>query len=130
MQKINEEIELQAFFLSEPEPGLHFIKTKPIVITVEHYEELYTEQLCRSGNKKIFVLVDTGSVKMFTRKAVIYAEKASNQSYCALGLVVQTHVASMVVNFLLSIMKTQYPIKTFSDFEEAKNWLKKIKNMQ
>lgn len=130
MENQNNEIELTGFYLKPLEPTLHFVRCKPLVITEIHYQELLTTQMKLSGNQKIFALVDVGSVKMVTRSAIQYASVASGKTCWASAFVVQTPIARMVFSFIMSIIKTEYPIKAFSDFESAKQWLNELKNQQ
>ena len=128
MENNNKETELSEFFLTGLEPDLHHVVCKDVVLTKNGYEELFNAIMLLSGNKKVRMLCDLRSVKMITREGGQYARTAFADCLSAAGMVAQTPVARMVITFFLVVMKPEFPVKVFSDFESAEAWLKQLKN--
>lgn len=130
MKVKSEEIELAGFFLREMEPDIYFIVCKNVVMTKDYYEELFNAIIRLSGNKKVGLIVDLRSIKMVTYDGGQYARKAFTECLWGAAMVAQTSIARMVVNFFMSVMKPDFPMKAFNDFNSAKKWLIQLKNEQ
>lgn len=122
------EIELEGFYFSEIEPGLHKVVCKDIVLTKDHLEELYQTQINLSDSKKVAMLVDMRSVKMFTREGGNYARLNAPSYILGAAMIAQTSIARMVINFFIYVMKPEFPLMVFSDFETATKWLIQLRN--
>ncbi|MCF8077040.1 MAG: hypothetical protein K9K87_12850 [Desulfotignum sp.] len=63
-----------AFYLNGLGPELHLVVCKNIVISKDHYEELVNRQKLLSENKKVGMIGDLRSSKMFTYNGGQYAK--------------------------------------------------------
>lgn len=130
MKTKNEQIELAAFFVTELEPELHMVTCKPVFINQQQFEELFKTEMLLSGNKKVQLIAELGSLQGFSIDTANYARDAGADCYTANAMIVRTSIAKMVINFFINVTKPKYPIKIFSDIESAKAWLDQLKNEQ
>lgn len=124
------EMELEGFFFSEMEPGLHKVVCKDIILTKNHLQELHQTQIGRAGNKKVAMLVDLRSVKMFTLEGGNYAKQNAPTYIMGAAMVAQTYIARMVIDFFINVLKPEFQLRVFSDFETASNWLIQLRHNQ
>lgn len=126
MEDTSKITELTAFINHELEDNIHLVIVRDMVLTKAHYEELFDIQMKLSGNKKIGMIVDPRSVKMLTREAGIYARNKIPDIMWGVVVMPKTDIARMIVTFFIKVMKPTFPIRTFLDLNEAKNWLKEM----
>ncbi|WP_200977217.1 STAS/SEC14 domain-containing protein [Echinicola sp. 20G] len=82
-----------------------------------------------ANGKKIPVLVDITETKGGSKECRDYyaSEEAANiQSACA--MLVESSLSKLIGNFFLGLNKTKFPLKLFSDKNEAIYWLQNFLN--
>lgn len=97
-----------------------------ILIDLEGMKEAYKEYGVFTGNKRLKRLVVAGRHTDLTKEARKYGEKENERrkdTCVAEAMVVYTFVQKMIANFYLKYIKDLYPTKSFTDIEQAREWL-------
>jgi hypothetical protein len=97
-----------------------------MVFDVEGIQAAYKEYDEFTGGKRLKRLVIAGKKSEMSKEARKFGESENERrkSNCiAEAMVVYTFVQKMCTNFYLKYMHEIYPAKSFTDIEEAREWL-------
>lgn len=103
--------------------GILYSKSKSPTRTLENIKRNIEFVKSITNNKKVCLLVyltPSGKPNKTTRDYV--AEQLPN-IYSAMAIVSKSGLGKMVMNFIFKLNKPTIPMKTFSNKEDAKQWL-------
>lgn len=70
-------------------------------------------------------IVDFSNVKHITKEAREYfTQDRASENLTAIAAVINSPVGKIMVNFFLNINKPPYPVKIFTDYDKAYEWIK------
>jgi hypothetical protein len=85
----------------------------------------FRKQVC--GGQVYPGLVDISLVKEVTKEARKYfSSQEAGEGMSALAVVIDNPVSKMMANFFLRFNRPSYPFRFFSNYQEAKTWLKSL----
>jgi hypothetical protein len=97
-----------------------------ITVTLEDIKQAYEDYDAYAGGRRLKRLVISGKNTEITKDARRYGEQENEKrkdNCIAEAMVVYTFVQKMVTNFYLKYIKDLYPTKSFTNIEEAREWL-------
>ncbi len=92
--------------------------------TVEEAKKTMEELRKITGGKKICLLSDSTHSTPLNKEMRDYAAEVMPEIAKAVAVISRSAVGKMAANLFFSIKKQPFPVKMFSDENEAKEWLK------
>lgn len=92
--------------------------------TVEEAKITMIEFTKFTGGKKVCLLSDSTDAAPANKEMRDYAAEVVPQIAKAVAVISRSAVGKMAANLFFSIKKQPYPVKMFTDENEAKKWLK------
>lgn len=80
-----------------------------------------------SNNKKVPLLIFLSNSPMPDKEARKFATEQLPNVYTAMAMVSKAKLAQFIMNVLFKFNKPPIPMKNFSNYEEAKQWLQQYK---
>lgn len=103
--------------------------TKPITVDIPHVIEIkdILRKIRDEGNPDIYVIIELGKVKGFTKDARAHVSNETDEPAKALALVASSAISRIIGNFLIGLNKPPIPVKIFTDKDKAIQWLKNLR---
>ena len=92
--------------------------------TVEEAKKTIEEFKKITGGKKVCLLSDSTDSTPLSKEMRDYAAEVIPEIAKAIAIISRSAVGKMAANLFFSIKKQPYPVKMFTDENEAKEWLK------
>ncbi len=109
--------------------GVVWIQVKDdSIVSVEDMQELLKACVKLSGSRKYYSIVDV-RVNAGANHGVTdyYAKNEYNQYRYADAFIINTLAMRLLVNFYMTFNQPSVPAKTFSDPEQARQWIEELK---
>lgn len=111
------------------EDGIMMIEFKMSKFLLEHAQTVVRTRVNASAGKSYPLLVDARKVNSITKEARDYfATDEGSELVNASALLLGSAVNKFLGNFFLQISKPKIPLRLFTDFSEAKSWLKQFRD--
>jgi len=92
--------------------------------TLEHAKENIASLISYNEAKGKPLLLDFSNIQSQTREArEYYASDESNKAVSAVAVVTNTLIGNLIGNFFIGLNKSSFPLRLFTNVEEAKQWL-------
>ena len=92
--------------------------------TVEEVKKTIEEFKKITGGKKVCLLSDSTDSSPANKEMRDFAAEVIPEIVKAIAIISRSAVGKMAANLFFSIKKQSYPVKMFTDENEAKEWLK------
>ena len=92
--------------------------------TIEEAKKTMIDFLKITGGRKVCLLSDSTDSPPADKEMRDYAAEVIPEVAKAVGIISRSAVGKMAANLFFSIKKQPYPVKMFTDENEAKEWLK------
>lgn len=110
------------------EDGIMVIQFLVDKFLLEHAQLVVHTRIAASNGKSYPLLVDARKVSSITKEARDYfATDEGSELVNASALLLGSAVNKFLGNFFLQISKPKIPLRLFTDYEEAKSWLKQFR---
>ncbi len=105
--------------------GVLIVTYKPnILITLKHAKEIVATRLAFTGGKKMPILIlNQGIIKMDKDARDYLASAEGIEGLACAAILINSNFISITVNFFLTVTKPKLLVKTFTDKQEALQWL-------
>ena len=89
--------------------------------------ELINHQAALAAGDNRPLLVNFGKIKSIDRNARAYfGGRQAEKNVTASALVITSHIGRVIGNFMLGLNKPPYPVRLFTNEDEALTWLKEF----
>ncbi len=103
---------------------LYSVSKKVPQPTIEEAKNVMKDFLILTGGKKVCMLSDNTNATPMNKEMRDYYAEVIPQVLKAVAIISRSAVGKMTANVFFSINKQPYPVKLFTDENEAKEWLK------
>jgi hypothetical protein len=114
--------EIADYWLSEE--GILYSYSKSPVRTVKNISENIALVKQITGNKKVPLLIYLSNSPVPDKETRKFSTEQLPNVYTAMAMVSKPGLAKFIMNILFSLKKPPIPMKSFTDDEEAKKWLR------
>jgi hypothetical protein len=95
-----------------------------ILITLKHAKEIVASRIAfMDGNDMPILILNQGIIKMDKDARDYLASAEGIKGLKCAAILINSNFISITVNFFLKVTKPKLLVKTFTDKEEALNWL-------
>lgn len=95
-----------------------------ILITLKHAKEIVASRIAfMEGNDMPILILNQGIIKMDKDARDYLASAEGIKGLKCAAILINSNFISITVNFFLKVTKPKLLVKTFTDKEEALNWL-------
>jgi len=111
-------------FIAGPPPLVRVVLKAGMNIEGEHIQALHDIFLARTDGPAI-VLIDSRAIASMTKAARELAAGDHIAPYVRrLAVLIDGPVSSMINNFFIRVSRPRYPVRTFTDEQDALGWLR------
>jgi hypothetical protein len=114
--------EIADYWMSEE--GILYSYSKSPVRTVKNISENIALVKQITGNKKVPLLIYLSNSPVPDKETRKFSTEQLPNVYTAMAMVSKPGLAKFIMNILFSLKKPPIPMKSFTDDEEAKKWLR------
>jgi len=114
--------EIADYWLSDD--GLLYSYSKSPVRTVKNITENIQLVKQITGNKKVPLLIYLSNSPVPDKETRKFSTEQLPNVYTAMAMVSKPGLSKFIMNLLFSLKKPPIPMKSFTDDQEAKEWLK------
>jgi len=114
--------EIADYWLSDD--GLLYSYSKSPVRTVKNITENIQLVKQITGNKKVPLLIYLSNSPVPDKETRKFSTEQLPNVYTAMAMVSKPGLSKFIMNLLFSLKKPPIPMKSFTDDQEAKKWLK------
>ncbi len=93
--------------------------------TLEETRQSVEEFKKITGNKKVCMLADVTNSTETTKEVRDYAAEELPKMIKAIAMLSKSALGKMLANLFFSVKSQPYPVKMFTDEQEARTWLRK-----
>jgi len=117
--------EIADYWLSDD--GLLYSYSKSPVRTVKNITENIQLVKQITGNKKVPLLIYLSNSPVPDKETRKFSTEQLPNVYTAMAMVSKPGLSKFIMNLLFSLKKPPIPMKSFTDDQEAKEWLKQYR---
>lgn len=110
----------------EVEPGIFYAASKSTDRTVESIGENVALVKSLNQHKPVKLIIQIAKSKVPDKATRAFAAKELPLTYSAMAMITSNKLAGFIINLIYGLKKPPIPIKSFSTFEEAYNWIAKM----
>jgi len=114
--------EIADYWLSDD--GILYSYSKSPVRTVKNITENIQVVKQITGNKKVPLLIYLSNSPVPDKETRKFSTEQLPNVYTAMAMVSKPGLSKFIMNLLFSLKKPPIPMKSFTDHQEAKEWLK------
>ncbi len=103
--------------------GIMYSNSKPGARTIAIMEDYISFIKKITGNKKVFILTDMSAATPMDKETRAYSAIHLPELYSAMAIVSETPLGQLIGNIFIQLESQPYPLKIFTDQQEALTWL-------
>lgn len=118
------ETEVQTLWFDDD--GILCGRSKDFPRTLQNQRQTYDLIRKISGNKKVCYLSEVTRIQAPDKETREFVVAESSNLFKAVAVISDSFVGRMIANILFNMRRQPYPVKMFSNEDDAKKWLKQF----